>query len=123
LWIYMRHWPTGRHLYAVGHDQLSARLAGVSVWKRQLFAYLLTGAMVGLAACVLIGGGGSVGQNVGTGLELQVVAAVVIGGTSIVGGRGTVLGTMLGALLVATVTTAVTLLGWPSELSTLFVGI
>ena len=72
---------------------------------------------------MLIGSGGLVSQNAGEGLELQVIAAVVIGGTSIMGGRGTVLGTMLGALLVGTVTSAVTLLGWPSELTPLFVGV
>lgn len=123
MWFYMRSWPTGRHLYAIGGDAQAARLAGVRVRRRQLFAYVLTGALVGLAGCVFIGTGGLVIQNAGEGLELQVIAAVVIGGTSIVGGRGTVLGTMLGALLVGTVTSAVTLLGWPSELTTLFVGV
>jgi len=72
---------------------------------------------------VYIGGGGRIGQAVGTGFELQVIAAVVIGGTSILGGRGTVLGTVLGALLVGTVSAAVTLLGWPSELTALFIGV
>ena len=62
-------------------------------------------------------------QSVGSGKELAVIAAVVIGGTSIVGGRGSVLGTMLGALLVQTVTSGVTQLGWPSQLSGLFVGV
>jgi ribose transport system permease protein len=52
-----------------------------------------------------------------------VIAAVVIGGTSIIGGRGTVLGTLLGALLVGTVSSAVTLLSWPSELAQLFIGL
>jgi ribose transport system permease protein len=123
MWWYMRSWPTGRHLYAVGGDVRAARLAGVRVRRRLVFAYVLTGALVGLAGCVLIGSGGLVSQNAGEGLELQVIAAVVIGGTSIMGGRGTVLGTMLGALLVGTVTSAVTLLGWPSELTPLFVGV
>jgi ribose transport system permease protein len=123
MWWYMRSFPTGRHLYAIGGDAWAARLAGVRVRRRQLLCYVLTGALVGLAGCVLIGSGGLVSQNAGEGLELQVIAAVVIGGTSIVGGRGTVFGTMLGSLLVGTVTSAVTLLGWRSELTTLFVGI
>ena len=62
-------------------------------------------------------------QNAGNGLELRVIAAVVIGGTSILGGRGTVLGTLLGALLVGTVTSAITLLGWPSDATELFIGL
>jgi ribose transport system permease protein len=123
MWCYMRFWATGRHLYAVGGDAFAARLAGVRVRRRQISAYVLTGACVGLASCVLIGSGGLVQQNVGSGLELRVIAAVVIGGTSIIGGRGTVLGTLLGALLVGTVTSAVTLLTWPTELTQLFIGV
>ncbi|GAA4984920.1 ABC transporter permease [Kineococcus glutinatus] len=123
MWCYMRFWPTGRHLYAVGGDPLAARLAGVSVRRRVVSAYVLTGVCAGLATCVLIGSGGLVQQNAGAGLELAVIAAVVIGGTSIVGGRGTVLGTLLGALLVGTITSAVTLLGWSSQLTNLFIGV
>ena len=122
MWCYMRYLPTGRHLYAVGGDPLAARLAGVDVRRRTVSAYVLTGACAGLATCVLIGSGGLVQQNAGSGLELAVIAAVVIGGTSIVGGRGTVLGTLLGALLVGTITSAVTLLGWSSQLTNLFIG-
>ncbi|MEO7979879.1 MAG: ABC transporter permease [Sporichthyaceae bacterium] len=123
MWVYMRYWATGRHWYAIGNDPAAARLAGIGVRRRLLAAYALTGLFVGIAGCVLIGSGGLVQQNAGTGLELQVIAAVVIGGTSILGGRGTVLGTLLGALLVGTVTSAITLLGWRSELTELFIGV
>jgi ribose/xylose/arabinose/galactoside ABC-type transport system permease subunit len=119
----MRYWATGRHWYALGNDPAAARLAGIRVRRRIVTAYALTGLFVGLAGCVLIGSGGLVQQNAGSGLELQVIAAVVIGGTSILGGRGTVLGTLLGALLVGTVTSAITLLGWRSELTELFIGV
>ena len=89
-----------------------------------LLAYLITGLLVGLASCFVIAQGTStLDQSVGTGKELAVIAAVVIGGTSIMGGRGSVLGTLLGALLVQTVTSGVTQLGWSSQLSDLFVGI
>ncbi|MFD4529740.1 ABC transporter permease [Streptomyces sp. NPDC058470] len=123
VWVYMRHRPSGRHWYAIGGDANAARLAGIRVRRRVIAAYVLVGVMTGLAGCVLIGSGGTVQQNSGTGLELKVIAAVVIGGTSILGGRGTVLGTLLGALLVGTVTSAVTILNWPSQLANLFVGI
>ncbi|MPZ95007.1 MAG: ABC transporter permease [Propionibacteriales bacterium] len=123
MWWYMRNTAGGRHLYAMGGDRLAARLAGVKVQRREVLAYVLTGVLVGLASCVVIGGGGLIGQNVGVGLELQVIAAVVIGGTSIMGGRGTVLGTVLGALLVGTVASGVTILHWPSQLTSLFVGV
>jgi ribose transport system permease protein len=122
-WAYMRYTPTGRHLYAIGGDAVAARLAGVRVRRRLVAVYAATGVLVGLAACCVIGDGGLVAQNVGTGLELQVIAAVVIGGTTILGGRGTVLGTVLGALLVGTVTSGVTLLGWSTDLTNLFIGV
>lgn len=123
-WFYMRHFPGGRHFYAIGADDRAAALAGVNVKGRVFLAYAITGLLVGLAAAITIAGGTStLDQNVGRGQELAVIAAVVIGGTSILGGRGSVLGAVLGALLVQTVTTGVTQLGWPSQLSNLFVGV
>lgn len=123
-WWYLRHTAGGRHFYAIGGDAVAARLAGVAVRKRVLMAYVLTGLLSGLAACFVIAQGtSSLAASVGAGTELAVIAAVVIGGTSITGGRGSVLGTVLGALLVQTVSTGVTQLGWQSQLSDLFVGI
>jgi ribose transport system permease protein len=123
-WYYLRHTAGGRHLYAIGGDPDAARLAGVKVQRRVLSAYVLTGLLTGLAACFVIAQGTStLAPNVGTGMELASIAAVVIGGTSIMGGRGSVLGTVLGALLVQTVTSGVTQLGWRSQLSSLFIGI
>lgn len=123
-WWYLRHTAGGRHFYAIGGDPVAARLAGIDVRGRILAAYVVTGLLVGLASCFLIAQGtSSLDQSVGNGKELAVIAAVVIGGTSIMGGRGSVLGTVLGALLVQTVTSGVTQLGWPSQLSDLFVGV
>ncbi|GGL11230.1 ABC transporter permease [Mangrovihabitans endophyticus] len=123
-WWYLRHAAGGRHFFAVGGDAHAARLAGVRVQRRVLLAYLTTGLLVGLASCFTIAQGTStLDQSVGTGKELAVIAAVVIGGTSIMGGRGSVLGTLLGALLVQSVSSGVTQLGWRSQLSDLFVGI
>ncbi|MEJ3657513.1 ABC transporter permease [Actinomycetes bacterium KLBMP 9759] len=123
-WWYLRHSVGGRHLYAIGGNAVAARLAGVRVQRRVLLAYVITGALVGLAAVFTVAKGTStLDQSIGTGRELAVIAATVIGGTSIVGGRGSVLGTVLGALLVQTVSSGVTQLNWPSQLSDLFVGI
>jgi ribose transport system permease protein len=123
-WYYLRHTPSGRHLYAIGGDADAARLAGVKVQRRVLSAYVLTGLLTGLAACFVIAQGTStLAPNVGAGMELSAIAAVVIGGTSIMGGRGSVLGTVLGALLVQTVASGVTQLGWRSQLASLFIGI
>ncbi len=124
VWWYLRHTPGGRHFYAIGGDPHAARLAGVRVQRRTLLAYVITGLLVGVASCFVIAQGTStLDQSVGSGKELAVIAAVVIGGTSIMGGRGSVLGTLLGALLVQTVTSGVTQLGWNSQLSELFVGV
>jgi ribose transport system permease protein len=123
-WWYLRHTAGGRHFFAIGGDPQAARLAGVRVQRRVLLAYVLTGLLVGLASCFVIAQGTStLDQSVGAGKELAVIAAVVIGGTSIMGGRGSVLGTLLGALLVQSVASGVTQLGWRSQLSDLFVGI
>lgn len=124
VWWYLRYTAGGRHFYAIGGDPQAARLAGVRVQRRMLLAYVITGLLVGLGACFVIASGTStLDQSVGAGQELGVIAAVVIGGTSIMGGRGSVLGTVLGALLVQTVSSGVTQLGWSSDLSNLFVGI
>ncbi|AKU14710.1 ABC transporter permease [Luteipulveratus mongoliensis] len=123
-WIYLRHMRGGRHLYAIGGDPLAARLAGIRVQRYVVLTYAVTGLLVGLAAVFTIASGTStLDQSIGSGQELAVIAAVVIGGTSITGGRGSVLGTVLGALLVQTVSSGVTQLGWPSQLSDFFVGL
>lgn len=124
LWWYMRYTAGGRHFYAIGNDQNAARLVGIRVRKRTIIPYVLTGLLVGLAAMVAMANGTqTLAQSVGQGIELQAIAAVVIGGTSIVGGRGSVLGTLLGALLVQTVTSGTIQLGWPPQLANFFVGL
>lgn len=124
VWWYLRQTAGGRHFYAIGGDSVAAGLAGVRVQRRVVLAYVVTGALVGLAAIFTIAKGTTtLDQSIGNGRELAVIAATVIGGTSIVGGRGSVLGTVLGALLVQTVASGVTQLNWPSQLSDLFVGV
>lgn len=123
-WYYLRHFPGGRHFYAIGDDSRAATLAGVNTRWRVFLVYLVTGILVGLAAAITIGGGtANLDQTVGKGQELLAIAAAVIGGTSILGGRGSVLGSVLGALLVQTVASGVTQLRLPSQMSDLFVGI
>ena len=123
-WVYLRHVRGGRHLYAIGGDPVAARLAGIRIKRLTVLTYTLTGLLVGLAAVFTVASGTStLDQTIGSGRELAVIAAVVIGGTSITGGRGSVLGTVLGALLVQTVASGVTQLGWPSQLSDFFVGV
>jgi ribose transport system permease protein len=123
-WWYLRYMRAGRHLYAIGGKENAARLAGVRTKPLIYSCYACAGALSGLAACIFIATGTTtLTQSTGLGTEMSVIAAVVIGGTSILGGRGSIIGTLLGALLVQTVMSGVIQLGWPSQLSKLFVGI
>lgn len=115
--------PLGRAIYAVGGNPEAARLAGLNVPLVIVSVYVLMGMLVGFAAVIQIGQAGTVQPNAGTGLELQAVAATVIGGTSILGGRGTIVGGLLGALLVEAVHNALITIGTVGLLEGLVVGI
>lgn len=122
-WWYLRYAAGGRHYYAIGSDRTAAALAGIPVRGRTVSAYAITGVLVGLAACISVANGPqTLYPTIGVGTELETIAAVVIGGTSITGGRGSVLGTLLGAILVQTVTSGVNQVGLPTQLAQLFVG-
>jgi rhamnose transport system permease protein len=107
----LRNLQVGRTLYAVGSDEEAARLAGIEPKRVIFWVFTLTGALVGLAATLNAVRFDAVPSNAGLGLELQAVAAVVVGGTAITGGRGSVLGTLIGVLLLGTIGTAMTYVG------------
>ena len=86
----------GRHVYAIGGNEESARLAGISSRRVKMAVYILSGFLAAVAALVMMGIGSTFQSNDVLGYELAVIAAVVIGGTSIMGGQGTVFGTMIG---------------------------
>jgi ribose/xylose/arabinose/galactoside ABC-type transport system permease subunit len=115
--------PLGRAIYAIGGNPEAARLSGINVPFVTVSVYVLMGILVGLAAIIQVGQAGTVQPNAGTGLELQAVAATVIGGTSILGGRGTIVGGLLGALLVEAVHNALITIGTISLLEGLVVGV
>jgi rhamnose transport system permease protein len=102
----MRSFRTPRDFYAIGSDPDAARLAGIAVGARVFLAFVLSGAIAGLAGAVWLSYYGSVDAIAGVGYEFQVVAAVVVGGVAIFGGSGTVLGAALGALLLNTINSA-----------------
>jgi rhamnose transport system permease protein len=107
----MRHLAAGRAVYATGSDAEVARLAGVRP-RRVVFAvFVAMGALTGLAALLSAIQFIDVQTNPGVGFELRVIAAVVVGGTSIAGGRGSLVGSLLGVLLLATAGPALTFLG------------
>ncbi len=101
----------GRELYAIGSDPDAAVLYGLNVKRRILAAFVLSGALAGFAGVVYTARYGSVSSSVGSGIELQAVAAVVIGGVAIFGGSGTVWGAAIGAFLLVTINRALPSLG------------
>lgn len=104
----------GRELYAIGSNPDAARLAGIASGRRVFSAFVISGALVGLGGVAHAAYFGTINASVGTGKELAVVAAVVVGGVAIFGGSGTVVGAALGALLLTTVTSALPVLGVPA---------
>ena len=103
----------GRELYAIGSDPDAAVLYGLNVRRRLLAAFVLSGALAGLAGVLHAARYGTVSAGAGTGIELQAVAAVVIGGVAIFGGSGTVWGAAIGAVLLVTINRALPILGIP----------
>lgn len=101
----------GRELYAIGSNPDAARLAGIPTGKRVFWSFVVSGGMAGLVGVLWAATYGTVDSTAGLNYELTVVAAVVVGGVNIFGGRGTVVGAALGALLLATINQALYVLG------------
>jgi rhamnose transport system permease protein len=108
---YLKHYRSGREMYALGSNPEAARLAGIPVRIRVLTAYAFCGALTGLAGALYLARFGNVDSGTGHGYELTVVSAVVVGGVVLTGGSGSVYGAALGALLIATVNSVLPALG------------
>jgi fructose transport system permease protein len=113
----------GKHVYAVGDDPEAARLAGIRSDRVLLSVYAVAGLIYGIAAWVLIGRSGAASPNSLTDANLETITAVVIGGTSLFGGRGGVVGSLLGALIVGSFAIGLSLLGVDNQYRVLAVGL
>jgi rhamnose transport system substrate-binding protein len=113
----------GRAFYAIGFNEEGARYAGIPVRRRQALVYLLSGIVSGLAAIIYVAHLGLAKSDLGTGYELQAIAAVVLGGTSVFGGRGSLFGTLLGLSFLSVLQNGMHLLALPSELTGVLTGI
>ena len=113
----------GRHLYAVGDDLEAARLVGIQVDKVLLSVYTVAGLIYGFTAWVMIGRAGTASPNAIVGANLETITAVVIGGTSLFGGRGGIIGTILGALIVYVFNNGLALAGVDDQLRILAIGV
>jgi rhamnose transport system permease protein len=114
--------PIGRCMYAIGNNETAARFAGLRVGRIKLIAYTLSGFMAGIAGFIFTSRVTSTRADAATGLELDVIAAVVFGGTSIFGGRGTILGTALGVVTIQLLKNGLQLSGLRGEATVILIG-
>jgi ribose/xylose/arabinose/galactoside ABC-type transport system permease subunit len=110
-WLVLNHTKFGRYTYAIGGNEETVKLSGINVNFYKTLVYMTSGLTAGLSALILTARLNSAEPIAGTGYELDVIAAVVIGGTSLNGGRGTVWGTLIGALLIGVINNGMNLLG------------
>lgn len=105
-WFVLSRTVFGRRVFAIGGNETAAQYAGIPVGRVKILVYTITGALCGLSACIYLGYLGAAETNAGNAYELQVIAATVIGGASLMGGRGTALGAVLGAIIIQLINNA-----------------
>ncbi|MCX8107578.1 MAG: ribose ABC transporter permease [Verrucomicrobiae bacterium] len=122
-WLLLGNLRLGRHIYAVGGNENAARAAGINVDRVKLFAYTFCGALAGLAGVVLAARITTGQPNAAVGYELDAIAAVVIGGTSLSGGTGSIPGTLLGTILMGVINNGLDLLNVSSYYQAIVKGV
>jgi len=121
-WVLLRQLPYGRHLYAIGCSEQSAKLVGINVDRTKIAAYALLGLLAGFAALLYVARLRNVEINIGTTVALEAIAATILGGTSIRGGVGSLLGTLLGVVFIRIVQNGLVLVGISSLWETVIIG-
>jgi rhamnose transport system permease protein len=121
-WIVLSRTTFGRALYAIGHNETAARYSAIPVDRIKLVIYTLSGVMAGLAGVIFVSRVSTTRSDMGTGLELDVIAAVVLGGTSIFGGVGTIAGTVLGFTLIQLLKNGLALMGVKGDATIVVIG-
>ncbi len=110
-YVILNHMPLGRYIYAIGGNEEAVRLSGIKVKRYKIMAYAISGVTAAIAGMILTSRLASGQPNAGVGFELDAIAAVVLGGTAIAGGRGHIFGTLLGALLMGVLSNGLNLMG------------
>jgi ribose/xylose/arabinose/galactoside ABC-type transport system permease subunit len=121
-WIFLSRLAAGRRVYAIGGNELAARFSGIRVERVKLGVYLISGFTAGIAALLSIGYYGAATSGDGQGYELNVIAAAVVGGASLAGGRGSALGVVLGALIIQIISSGIVILGIDQNYSQIIIG-
>ena len=121
--VFLRYTRTGRHIYAIGSNEQTANLCGISVNKVKLFVYTIAAGFAGLAGVMQFARLSVGDPTVANGLELDVIAAVVIGGGSLSGGEGTVVGSLIGALIMTVIRAGCQQMGLPNWVQQIVTGI
>ena len=122
-WVYLQLTVAGRETYAVGGNEEAARFSGLRVGSIKLRTYAISGLCAGLAGFVSLGRFGTASTSTGTGYELTVIAAAVVGGASLAGGRGTALGALLGTLIIALIENGILILRLAQEYRLIIIGL
>ncbi len=121
-WVVLAKTTFGRSLYAIGHNEAAARFSGIPVDRIKLIIYSVSGAMAGFAGFIFVSRVSTTRSDMGTGLELDVIAAVVLGGTSIFGGIGTIVGTVIGFTLIQFLKNGLALTGVKGDATIVVIG-
>lgn len=121
--IVMRQTVFGRHVFAIGANESAARLSGILVRVEKVFIYTLAGVMFGISGLMQLSRLTQGDPTVAIGLELDIIAAVVIGGASLSGGTGSILGSMIGALIMAVLRNGSNQMDWPNYMQEIIIGI
>ena len=121
-YYFMRYRRFGRALYSVGGNEEATRLSGINVFKYKTLAYTVSGALAGIASVVLVAKLNSAQSIAGQDYELDAIASAVIGGASLLGGKGSIWGTLMGALIIGVIRNGLNLLNVSSYLQKLIIG-
>jgi ribose transport system permease protein len=121
--LLLRNTVFGRHVFALGSNEATARLCGIATTRLKILIYTLAGAFFGLAGLFQLSRLRQGDPTVAVGLELDIIAAVIIGGASLNGGVGTVLGSMIGALIMSVLRNGSQQMGWPTYFQEIIIGL
>jgi ribose transport system permease protein len=120
--VYLTRTAAGRRVYAIGGNELASRYSGVRVERVKLSVYVISGLTAGVSALLALGYYGGATSGDGQGYELNVIAAAVVGGASLSGGKGSAAGALLGALVIQMISTGIVILGIDQNYSQIIIG-